>query len=533
MLLSCIIDESGCKNNRAKGVNMKKLITILSFILCACIFSSCGAGGDNGGINNNYKPPMGNYDNYYPEGATPEQDADNPYGDYEYDSIVENGFVTTAVKATSTFSLDRNTASYTLARKQLTSGFKVPKDSVRIEEFINYFSYNYEKPQEGEALAVSGSLSNCPWNESTKLFTVNVSAEEIKFENRTPNNLVFLIDTSGSMYGEERLGLIQNAFTMLTENLADIDTVSIVTYASGVRVACEGVKGSEKSRIANVLQDLTAGGSTNGAGGIQLAYSVAEKYFVQGGNNRVMLATDGDFNVGISDKNSLNEFISAKRESGIYLSVFGVGLYNTSDTTMKTLAENGNGNYGYIDNINEARKLLVNEMGGTLVTVAKDAKIQVTFNADMVKQHRLIGYESKMLTDDEFNDNNTDAGEIGSGHTVTAVYELIVDEVAMLDHASMGHVEVRYKTPDSQENKSVIWTFFPELLSLEPTEDVIFAGCVTEFGLLLRESGYKANASFEAILQRLNGLASVSGLGANEFRAEFKKLVEMAKLIYA
>ena len=516
---------------------MKKLITVLSFILCVCIFSSCGAMGDVGGANNNQKPTGNNgYDNYYPnypEAGMPEQDADNPYGDYEYDSIIENGFVTTEVKATSTFSLDRNTASYTLARKQLTSGFKVPKDSVRVEEFINYFSYDYKKPQDGEALAVSGSLSNCPWNENTKLFTVNVSAEEIKFENRKPNNLVFLIDTSGSMYGDDRLGLIQNAFTMLTENLANTDTVSIVTYASGVRVACEGVKGSEKSRIANVLQDLTAGGSTNGSGGIQLAYSVAEKYFVENGNNRVMLATDGDFNVGISDKNNLNEFISVKRESGIYLSVFGVGLYNTSDTTMKTLAENGNGNYGYIDNINEARKLLVNEMGGTLITVAKDAKIQVTFNPDMVKKHRLIGYESKMLTDEEFNDSNTDAGEIGSGHTVTAVYELIVDENAMLDDASMGSVEVRYKTPDSQENKSVTWAFFPELLTREPTEDVIFIGCVTEFGLLLRESEYKANASFEAILQRLNGLATVSELGADEFRSEFKKLVEMARLIYA
>lgn len=523
---------------------MKKLIALLSLLLCLTVFASC-SGAPNMGVGGNHATPNApnggqvgdangkedifTEDDIFAPGMNPE------YGDYQYDQIIENGFVNASVKPTSSFSLDRNTASYTLMRGIINGGMKVPKDSVRIEEFINYFSYNYEKPKDGNAIAVSGTLSVCPWNKQNKLFTVNLSAEEISFENRKRNNLVFLIDTSGSMFGEDRLGLIQTAFTMLTENLADDDVVSIVTYASGTRVVSEGLKGTQKTEIANKINGLQAGGSTNGSGGIQLAYDIAQKYFIQGANNRVLLATDGDFNVGISNKNQLNEFISSKRDLGIYLSVFGVGYYNTNDTTMKTLAENGNGNYGYIDSINEARKLLVNEMGGTLVTVAKDAKIQLTFNSELINSYRLIGYESKLLTDEEFNDSNTDAGEIGSSHTVTAVYELVTTEAVLGEHGMANFVtaEVRYKKPDTQEEVSIKKEFgYNEYINAPVTEDVIFIGCVTEFGLILRESEYKANASLVAVLRRLNTLESVSSLSANEFRAEFKELVEKAMLIY-
>lgn len=508
---------------------MKKFIAFTSFILCIILFTACSSGDYGGDKNYGYAPDAGMDNGMF--------ETDTATGEYDYEEIVENGFVTTEVKSTSTFSLDRNTASYTLMRKQINSGYQIAEDSVRIEEYVNYFSYDYDLPTDGEALALGGSLSSTPWNDQTKLFTVSVKAEDIVFENKKPNNLVFLIDTSGSMYGDDRLGLIQQAFTMLLENLDKNDRVSIVTYATGTKVVCEGLTGKEKTQIANTIQDLTASGATNGSGGIQLAYETAQKYFISGGNNRVLLATDGDFNVGISNKNALNEFISAKRDTGIYLSVFGVGMYNTSDTTMKTLAEKGNGNYGYIDSINEARKLLVNEMGGTLVTVAKDTKIQLTFNVETVQKYRLIGYESKMLTDDEFEDNSTDAGEIGSGHTVTAVYELILTENALDTdeqdlYKQIATAEVRYKDPDTNEDKSITKTYNADLFNETPDEDVIFIGCVVEYGLLLRNSAYKADASFESVITRLNDLQSVSSLGADEFRAEFKTLVQKAMAIY-
>ncbi len=450
--------------------------------------------------------------------------------DYEHPEIIENDFVNTLVNPDSTFSLDRNTASYSMMRKIINGGSKLPQNSVRIEELINYFNYDYERPQDGETLAMGGTLSKCPWNEKNHLFTVNVAAPEINFEDKKQNNLVFLIDTSGSMTGMDRLGLIQQAFTMLTENLADNDVVSIVTYASGTRVAAEGMLGKDRTQIANVLQDLKASGSTNGSGGIQLAYETAQKYFIEGGNNRVILATDGDFNVGISNSNALNEFISQKRETGIWLSVLGVGMYNTNDKIMKTLAENGNGNYGYIDSVSEAKKLLVEEMGGTLVTVAKDVKIKISFNAETVQEYRLIGYETKQITNEEFEDENKDAGEIGSGHTVTAVYELALTEASGL----IATGELRFKAPDSNEQISVVKTFdLDELLSLPLSEDAVFIGCVTEFGLLVTSSKYVGQATFESVISRLEALQCVTGTNKDGFKAEFLDLVKKAKIIYA
>ena len=375
-------------------------------------------------------------------------------------------------------------------------------------------------------MAVSGSLFDCPWNSENKLFTIGVAAEEISFENPTQNNLVFLIDTSGSMYGDDRLGLIQQAFTMLLENLADNDYVSIVTYAGDCRVALDGARGTEKTKIANVLQDLEASGSTNGSGGIQLAYEEAAKYFVKGGNNRVILATDGDFNVGISNKNQLKSFISEKRNSGIYLSVLGVGMFNTNDTTMKTLAENGNGNYAYLDSVAEARKVLVEEINGTFNVVAKDAKIGVVFNADVVDSYRLIGYESKMMSQEEFDDEQKDAGEIGSGHTVTAVYEVKLKENASGEVAT---AELRYKNPQTEESQSITYTCTTQDYTQTPDEDSVFIGCVVEYGLLLRQSQYKGDASFQSVIQRLETLNCVS---TDQFKAEFLTIVQKAARLY-
>lgn len=455
-----------------------------------------------------------------------------PGDNYQHDAIKENDFSTTDKTNTSYFSLDRNTASYTYMRREIENNSKPSTGAVRLEEYVNYFSYNYARPTEGEQLALSGSLFDCPWNGAHKLFTIGVAAEEVEMGSQ-PNNIVFLIDVSGSMYGDDRLGLIQQAFTMLLENLTENDRVSIVTYASGVRTALDGTRGSEKTQIANILQDLEAGGSTNGEGGIQLAYQVAQKHFIQGGNNRVILATDGDFNVGVSSKDGLKQLISEKRESGIFLSVLGVGMLNTNDSTMNTLATNGNGNYAYLDSVSEARKVLVNEIGGTFNVVAKDAKIGVTFNKDVVASYRLIGYESKMMSEDEFNDQKKDAGEIGSGHTVTAVYELELKQDA---EGEIATAELRYKVPQkgdsAEENKSISKTYTTADYTALPDEDSIFIGCVVEYGLVLRDSQYKNDATLTAVKARLETLQSVVGENADQFRAEFLKLVEKAIVLY-
>ena len=490
---------------------MKKILSLIVVLsLCLALFAACSAGGPDGWFGNlSFSPEAMNDSNYQSE------------------EIVENSFVSTADEPNSYFSLDRNTASYSLMRRQIEMGLKLNSASVRLEEYINYFNYDYARPTGEDALAMSGSVFDCPWNEAHKLLTIGVAAEEVTFENAKPNNIVFLIDTSGSMDFNDRLPLIQQAFTMLLDYLGDEDVISIVTYAGDSRVALEGARGMEKTRIANVLQDLMAGGSTNGAGGIQKAYAVAEKYFIEGGNNRVILATDGDFNVGVSSKNGLNELISEKRDSGIYLSVLGVGMYNTNDVTMETLARNGNGNYAYLESVSEARKVLVEELQGTINVVAKDAKIGVEFNPNVVSKYRLLGYDTKLLTQEQFEDEATDAGEIGSGHTVTAVYELELKEGAS---GKIADAEIRYKVPDNDESKSITWSCSTDDYASSPSCDNLFISCVVEFGLILRESKFKGDASFDAVISRLETISDY--VEADQFKAEFVSIVKAARNIY-
>ncbi|MGN1040163.1 MAG: von Willebrand factor type A domain-containing protein [Candidatus Fimimonas sp.] len=447
--------------------------------------------------------------------------------DYQHDEVVENDFVSPAEQAMSTFALDRNTASYSLMRRQINADCKVSENAVRVEEYVNYFNYNYTRPTD-EALALGGGLFDCPWNNAHKLFTIGVAAEEVAFETPKQNNIVFLIDTSGSMYGNDRLGLIQQSFTMLLDYLGDNDVVSIVTYAGDSRVALEGALGSQKTLIANVLQDLTPQGSTNGSGGIQKAYATATKYFVEGGNNRILLATDGDFNVGATSKTQLEQLVDSNANNGIYLSVLGVGMMNTNDSTLSILSKNGQ--YAYLDSVAEARKVLVEELGGTFNTVAKDAKIGVTFNENVVESYRLIGYENKMITEDEFNDPNKNAGEIGSGHTVTAVYEVQLIQNAQGEIAT---AEVKFKTTgETEENKSISKTYTTNDYTATPNEDSVFIGCVVEYGLLLRNSAFKNDATFGAVIARLESLPSVSGENADQFRNEFLQIVKKAKALY-
>lgn len=499
--------------NQLKGeYTMKHLLSVFILTLASLlILCSCS--------------PSSLSDHYY-NSVISESDS-GFFPNYQYDGISENDFVSTAEETSSYFSLDRNTASYSLMRREINQGLTTNANSVRLEEYVNYFNYNYARPSGEDALALLGSVFDCPWNEENKLFTIGIAAEEISFASDIQNNIIFLIDISGSMFGEDRLGLIQQAFTMLLDNLGDNDYVSIVTYASNCRVALSGARGTEKTKIANVLQDLSASGTTNGSGGIQLAYAEAEKYFIQGGNNRVILATDGDFNVGISDKNQLKNFISEKRQSGIYLTVLGVGMFNTNDSTMKTLAESGNGNYAYLDSVAEARKVLVEELNGTFNVVAKDAKAGVIFNPETVEKYRLIGYESKMLSQDEFYDENKDAGEIGSGHTVTAVYEIKIKDNAA---GNIATVEIKYKHPESNENKNITETFTTYDYSANPDEDCIFIGCVVEYGLLLRNSEFKGNADFENVISRLSQLSCVR---EDPFKAEFLEIVKKACILYS
>lgn len=507
----------------------KSLLKSVGLIALACALScffACGMANNRGYLSDAAL-----------SGALPPSGSNN----YQYGEIIENGFVFAAENASSTFSLDRNTAGYSLMRAQINKGLKLATNSVRLEEYVNYFSYDYKKPEENKALGVSAKLFDCPWNAEHKLFTVGVAAEDIDFSAKKQNNLVFLLDVSGSMCGDDRLGLVQQAFTQLAENLNDDDIVSIVVYASGTRVLAEGLRGTDKTKIVNILSDLTAGGSTAGSRGIQLAYAAAQKYFIEGGNNRVLLATDGDFNVGISSKDELKSFISDKSDSGVYLSVMGFGMGNTRDDFMETLARNGNGNYGYIDSLTEAKKMLVSELGGTLNVVAKDAKINVNFNADNVEKYRLLGYESKMLTAEEFENASTDAGEIGSGHTVTAVYEIELKSGASGELAS---AEIRYKipgpTPENDVSDSVTASFDCSLYA-DADYDAQFISCVAEYALLLRESEFKANASFDSDISRLKANETVFAEGGateeqkslvNEFRAEFLKIVQTAAEIY-
>ncbi len=459
----------------------------------------------------------------------------------EYNYISENGFKSTVDEPLSTFSVDVDTASYSNLRRYLNSGQEVPADAVRIEEMLNYFSYDYPEPKEGEPFSVTTEYSDCPWNEENRLLLIGLQAKEIDFEDRPDSNLVFLLDISGSMYSDDKLPLVQKAFTMLAENLTEKDKVSIVTYAGYDSVVLDGVSGSETAKIAAAIDDLEAGGSTAGAAGIEKAYALAEKHYITGGNNRVILATDGDLNVGISSEGELTRMIQEKKKSGVHLSVIGVGTGNLKDNKMEALADNGDGNYNYIDSMFEARKVLVDEMGGTLITVAKDVKIQVEFNPGYVSGYRLIGYENRLLDKEDFNDDKVDAGEIGSGHSVTALYEIIPagrdgsrgdaglkyqTDAALVDSTELLTVSLRYKKPGGDKSALLTYPVESDTYSPQLSENLTFAAAVAEFGMVLRDSENKGNADYDTVLALAE---SCIHRDTDEYRKEFLKLVETAR----
>lgn len=458
----------------------------------------------------------------------------------EYNSIREMGFQSVANAPLSTFSADVDTASYSNLRRMVEQGCsmdQIPAGAVRIEELLNYFSYDYNLPKGKEPFGVTAVMGDCPWNSDARLLQIGLKTEEIDFGEAPDSNLVFLLDVSGSMYSEEKLPLLQRSFGLLAEELTEKDKVSIITYAGSDTIVLEGVSGDEKEKIREALDSLEASGSTNGAGAIESAYRLAEQYFIEGGNNRIILATDGDLNVGASSESELEKLVTQKRKSGVYLSVLGFGMGNIKDNKMETLADKGNGNYAYIDSLKEAKKVLVEQMGATLVTVAKDVKLQVEFNPAYVKGYRLLGYENRMLAAEDFDDDTKDAGEIGAGHMVTALYEIIpVDSAQEIPETDLKYQEkqsagvengewlnlkVRYKDPDSDSSELCTYAVTEEAYSEQPSEDFYFAAAVAEFGLLVRGSEYKKDASFENIRSLLKKVDT----GADEYRDEFEYLV--------
>lgn len=458
----------------------------------------------------------------------------------EYSHIDENGFKAVSTSPLSTFAADVDTASYANLRRMLLAGQDVPADAVRIEEMINYFHYDYPEPSDGEPFSVSTELTPCPWNEDTVLFRVGLQAPQPDWDTMPASNLVFLIDVSGSMDQWNKLPLVKQAFLLLTENLRSEDTISIVTYASSDAIVLDGATGDESSDIQTAIEELTAGGSTAGAKGIQTAYALAEEHFIPGGNNRVILATDGDLNVGISSEGELTRLIEEKKESGVFLSVMGFGDGNLKDNKLESLADHGNGNYSYIDSVLEAKKVLVEEMGGTLFTVAKDVKLQVEFNPEHVKGYRLIGYENRLMDAEDFADDTKDGGEIGAGHRVTVLYELVPADSDMeipgtqlkyQQSSPTGSTEwltvsLRYKEPEGSGSTLLAYPVDSGDWTDTPSADTAFAACVAQFGMLLRDSEYAGAATYDGVSRQL---AAIPGLEEDAYKDEFAYLVRQAE----
>ena len=457
------------------------------------------------------------------------------YNTEEYVSENENVFKSPVTSPLSTFSIDTDTASYSNLRRFILNGTSIPDGSVRIEELLNYFDYQKSDADDGHPFGVKYRYGKCPWNENNQLAMITVSGDELK--EAKPSNIVFLIDVSGSMYSYNKLPLVKQSLALLLDKLGESDTISIVTYASGTGVALEPTPATEKEKILGVIDSLRAGGSTSGASGINLAYELAEKSKIDG-NNRVILCTDGDFNVGISSTADLKTLISEKRDSGIYLSVLGFGMGNYKDNKMETLADSGNGNYAYIDTLKEAKKVLVDDMSKTIYTIAKDVKIQTEFNPEKVKEYRLIGYENRLLNNEDFDNDKKDAGELGADARVTVLYEIVPQDSEVeseLKYQTTGTtgsdelmtVKIRYKDPDGQE--SILCEYpMTEDEATKPDEDFYFASAVAQLGMLLNKSEFSGSSTYESIIDLAR-----KGKGDDPYgiRCEFIQLVDLLRII--
>ncbi len=490
---------------------MKKIMTCLVVIMTIFVLVGCSK---NDGYDVNFKP------SYSPNPS----DAFIPTGE-SYNEIVENPFVNTTYEKNSYFSMDSFTAAYSNLRRYIKNGMSLPADIIKTDELINYFSYDLEEPVDGETFSISAEMGKTPWNENTSLITIGVKTKTEKLATSKGNNIVFLIDTSGSMSADNKLPLVKEAMCMLVDTLSETDCISIVTYASGVKTVLDGGYIDNKTAIKNQINSLESRGSTNGEGGIELAYQICQKHFIPGGNNRVIIASDGDFNVGKSSQTDVEGLIKEKLNTGIYLTALGFGMGNYKDTTMETLAKNGNGGYAYIDSIQEAKKVLVDEIDKTLVTVAKDVKNMVSFNSEYVASYRLIGYENKLLTEDDFNDEKKDAGEVGSGHTTIVCYEVVLKEKEYESNA-LFDVKINYKDPITNESKTTEKSFSGMNVNHQ-SENFYFVSALVEFSLSLRNSPYKENATYQHTLETLDAYCG-NFLKNDEYKQEFYNLVTTA-----
>ena len=464
----------------------------------------------------------------------------------EYSHNAENRFKSPVKDPLSTFSIDVDAASYSNIRRFINQGEMPPKDAVRIEEMINYCNYNYLKRTGNDPVRITTEVGICPWNKTHRLVQIGLKAREIENQNLPASNFVFLIDVSGSMFGPTRLELVKSSLRLLVNNLREKDRVAIVTYCGDARVALPSTPGNEKQKIKDALETLTAGGSTAGGAGIKEAYRIAQKNFIAQGNNRIILCTDGDFNVGASSETELENLIESKRKSGIFLTVLGYGMGNYKDNKMQILAQKGNGNHAYIDNIQEANKVLVNAFDSKMYAVAKDVKLQVEFNPAKVQSYRLVGYETRILNDEDFNDDTKDAGEMGAGHTVTALYEIIptgisgnipgsIDPLKYQTETNINTqtsnsselltVKLRYKTPEEEKSKKIEKSV-TDMGKDNVSPDFRFASAVAMFAQLLKDSDFKGEATYDKVIETANKGLSFDPEG---YRAEFVRLVQSAK----
>jgi len=462
-----------------------------------------------------------------------------PQNRESYKEIEENTFKMVNAAPLSTFSIDVDKAGYSNVRRMINNGQEIPKDAVKIEEMINYFHYDYPQPTGKHPFSINTEVAQTPWNKKNKLVKIGLQGKNVPLSNIPPSNLVFLIDVSGSMNSQDKLPLLKSAFKLLVNQLRDEDKISIVTYAGAAGLVLEPT--SDKNKILEALNRLNAGGSTAGGQGIQLAYKTAEENFIKNGNNRVILATDGDFNVGASSDQAMEDLIVGKRESGVFLTCLGFGTGNYQDSKMETLADKGNGNHAYIDSMQEAQRILGTEFGGTLFTIAKDVKIQVEFNPAKVQAYRLIGYENRLLNDEDFNDDKKDAGELGSGHTVTALYEIIpvgvksewlkdIDDLKYSEKKPKGNssdlltVKFRYKEPDGTKSELIEKVVNDEDCEVKnASDDFKFAASVAMFGMQLRDSEYVKETTKEDIISLAE---KAKGVDKEGYRAEFIRLAK-------
>lgn len=481
----------------------------------------------------------------YEECVMPYPEYEENYNTNEYDDLAENPWLSVANSPLSTFGADVDTASYSQIRSNIMIGYEVVPSQVRIEEMVNYFHYDFDGPKAGEKFGVHMEYADCPWSDDTKLALISVNTEAIDFSEAPASNIVFLIDTSGSMLDANKLPLVQQALCMLAENLTEKDTISIVTYAGSDEVILEGAKGNDYYTITKAIEELEAYGSTNGSAGINTAYDIAEKYFIKGGNNRVILATDGDLNVGITSEGELERLITEKKETGVFLSVLGFGYGNYKDNKLETLADKGNGNYSYIDSIFEAKRALVDNLGANMITVAKDVKLQVEFNPENVKGYRLIGYENRVMAAEDFDDDTKDGGEMGAGHTVTAIYEIALSDSDMdineidlkyqntenddLIYEEKGKykneiftLNIRYKEPDEEKSNLLTYVCDKKAYSKEGSDDFRWVAAVAGFGLILKDSEYKGTCTIELVTE----LAKSCDYEKDEYKKEFIDLVK-------